>query len=198
MVKKLLVGSFVFSAALQAQHLDFGFDFGVKGGFPFTNLLQSTSVLNVPPPTLQQTGNYLVGPAIEMRFPFGFAIEVDGIYRGASTQLTVSGGVPTAFSSSSWEIPYLAKFRFPIPVIKPFVSGGGAYRTFDSLPNGVTATHNAFVAGGGLEMHISHIRLSGEVRYLHWGSPPSNVGVRLAQSQGEVLFGLMFQPRTGR
>lgn len=197
-MRKLLVAIFGFSAAACAQHLDFGVDFGVKGGWPFTDLLQVAGP-SIGAPTLTQTGNYLVGPAVELRFPFGFALEVNGLFRGASTTVLVANGSgPTAFSSASWEIPYLAKFRFPIPVLKPFVEAGGAYRTFNNLPNGVTATHNAFVAGGGLEMHISHIRLSAEARYLHWGSPPSNVAIRLAQSQGEFLLGLMFQPGVSR
>ena len=50
----------------------------------------------------------------------------------------------------------------------------------------------AFVLGGGLELRISRLRLSGELRWLRWGSPSNNNVVRLSQNEGEVLFGFVF------
>jgi hypothetical protein len=181
-----------FAGSLFAQHLDFGFDFGVKGGVPFTDVLEAAGVINAPITSFQRSSDYLIGPVAELRIPFGFAIEVDGIYRGAEYHLTTND-ITTTIGAHSWEIPYLAKFRFPIPLLKPFISGGGAYRTFTDLPsNLVTPTHNAFVLAGGVELRISRLRLSGEGRWLHWNSPPSTNAVRLTQNQGEVLFGLVF------
>jgi hypothetical protein len=117
---------------------------------------------------------------------------VDGLYRGTQYNVANSGNLPAAFRSASWEIPYLGKFRFPIPLLKPFITAGGAYRTFTDLPSGVNASHNAFVAGLGLELRIKRLRLSAEGRYLHWNPTSSNVAVRLTSNQGEVLFGMMF------
>jgi hypothetical protein len=181
-----------FASSIFAQHLDFGFDFGVKGGFPFTDVLKSAGVISAPITGLTRSNEYLIGPVAELRIPFGFAFEVDGIYRGSQYHLTTNN-VTTTISAQAWEIPYLAKFRFPIPLLKPFVSAGGAYRTFTNLPNNtVTPTHNAFVLGGGLELRISKLRLSGELRWLRWGSPPSNGNpLVLSQNQGEVLFGFV-------
>ena len=180
-----------FAASGFAQHLDFGFGFGVKGGAGFTQVLQATGTINGSNVFLNKSDDYIVGPVAELRIPFGFALEVDGLYRGTEYTATTNG-VPTKINAQAWELPYLAKFRFPIPLLKPFISAGGAYRTFTNLNNNITPTHNAFVAAGGLELRISKLRLSGEARYLHWGSPPNNVAIRLAQSQGEVLFGLIF------
>lgn len=189
-IRAITVGLVLFVGHLPAQHLDFGFGIGVKGGFPFTDLLAS----NIPnsTATLTQEGNYLIGPVAELRIPFGFAFEVDGLYRGTNYQVVNAASGPTAIKSSSWEIPYLAKFRFPIPVLKPFIAAGGAYRIFNDLPAGVTPTHNAFVGAFGLELRINKLRLSGEVRYLRWGEPPSTDLARLTRSQGEVLFGAIF------
>jgi hypothetical protein len=175
------------------QHLDFGFDFGVKGGVPFTDLLENTGTINVSNATVRRSNDYLVGPVIELRIPFGFAFEVDGIYRNAEYRVTTND-IVTRLNANAWEIPYLAKFRFPIPLLKPFISGGGAYRTFTSLPNNVvTPTHNGVVLAGGLELRISKLRISGELRWLHWNKPPNNTNsVRLGQDQGEVLFGFVF------
>jgi hypothetical protein len=178
--------------AVFAQHLDFGFDFGVKGGVPFTDVLKATGTISSPVPALTETQSYLIGPAAELRLPFGLAIEADGIYRAAEYRLTTNT-ITTLVNANAWEIPYLAKFRFPIPLLKPFISAGGAYRSFTDLPSTVTPTHNAFVLAGGLELRIRKLRLSGELRWLRWGSPPSNSNiVKLAQNQGEVLFGLVF------
>jgi Outer membrane protein beta-barrel domain len=178
------------SSAL-AQHLDFGFDFGVKGGTSFTNLLQTTGTIDSSNLVLKKSNDYIVGPVVELRIPFGFAIEVDGLYRGTEYTLTNSG-VRSTINAQAWEIPYLAKFRFPIPLLKPFISAGGAYRSFTDLPNSITATQNAFVLGGGLELRISKLRLSGEARFLRWGSSSNSNLVQLGQNQAEVLFGLVF------
>jgi hypothetical protein len=183
-----------FAGSIFAQHLDFGFGFGVKGGVPFTDILEVGDIIAAPSTVLNRSSDYLIGPVAELRVPFGFALEVDGIYRSAEYHVSDSAGTTTTLDAHSWEIPYLAKFRFPIPLLKPFVSAGGAYRSFTDLPeNIVTPTHNAFVLGGGLELRISRLRLSGELRWLRWNSPPNNTNdVRLDQNQGEVLFGLVF------
>lgn len=177
---------------LAAQELTFGFGLGVKGGYPFTGLLVANFVAGNPLPSLSSSDNYMVGPAVELRMPLGFAIEADGLYRGTDYHLVNGGTFPTLIQSSSWEIPYLAKFRFPIPLVKPFVEGGGAYRTFNDLPSGITASHNAFVLGGGIELKIRRLRLSGELRYLRWNQPSTNILLQFLGNQGEALFGIMF------
>jgi hypothetical protein len=186
--------SYVFlalSSATFAQHLDFGFGVGIKGGVPFTDILKLTTNVNTSNLLLQRSNDYLIGPVVELRVPFGFALEVDGLYRGTEYNLTTNT-ITTSVNAHAWEIPYLAKFRFPIPLLKPFISAGGAYRSFTDLPTNVTPTHNAFVLGGGLELRISKLRLSGEARYLRWGSSSNVNPIQLSQNQGEVLFGLVF------
>lgn len=191
-VLKGICGFLILAGSAFSQHLDFGFDAGVKGGVPFTDVLESAGVINTSNLSLKRTNDYLIGPVVELRIPFGFAFEVDGLYRGTEYQ-TIQNNVTTTLDAHAWEIPYLVKFRFPIPLLKPFISGGGAYRTFTNLQPAVTPTHNAFVLAGGLELRISRLRLSGEARWLHWDAPPSNGNaVRLAQNQGEVLFGFVF------
>jgi hypothetical protein len=186
---KAVFAAFLFSSSLLAQ---LGFGVGVKGGVPFTDVLKATGTIEGFPVTdLTRSGEYLIGPAVELQFPLGFAFEVDGIYRGGDYDVSATG-VRTTATVSSWEIPYLVKFRFPIPLLKPFVSAGGAYRTFTSIPANTTPTHNAVVVSGGLELRISRLRISGEARYLHWNGSSVNQYGRLAENQGEVLFGIMF------
>jgi hypothetical protein len=191
-ISQIICGFLSLTSSVFSPHLDFGFDFGVKGGVPLTDLLKSAGVINPSTTALKRTNDYLIGPVAELRIPFGFAIEVDGIYRGAEYN-PVTNNVTGTVDAHAWEIPYLAKFRSPIPLLKPFVSGGGAYRSFTNPPTNVTPTHNALVLGGGLELRIRKLRLSGELRWLHWNNPANNNNIaRLAQNQGEVLFGLVF------
>jgi len=186
---KAIFAGFLFSSSLLAQ---IGFGVGVKGGVPFTDVLQGAGATGGSPVTgVTRSGEYLIGPTVEVRFPLGFAFEVDGIYRGSDYQVN-TGAARTNTTVNSWEIPYLLKFRFPIPLLKPFISAGGAYRTFTSIPSNTTPTHNGVVAAGGLELRISRLRASAEVRYLHWNGSSVNNFARLAQNQGEVLFGIMF------
>jgi len=187
-MKRFVLVPFLTAGLAAGAHLDFGVGAGVKGGWPFTDLLRAAGVT----PGLSRSDNYIVGPVVELRLPFGFAFEADGLYRGSQYHLAKADNLPTAINSSSWEVPYLGKFRFPIPLIKPFVVAGGAYRTFNDLPPGVTATHNGVVAGAGIELRIRKFRLSGEARYLRWGEPPAHDFARLVQDQGEVLFGVIF------
>jgi hypothetical protein len=189
-ISKAFLAVVAFSSSISAQHLDFGFGFGVKGGVPFTDVIETTTSITVPT-VLNRSSDYIVGPVAELRIPFGFALEVDGLYHKSQYNAT-SGGLTTQQDASSWEIPYLAKFQFPIPLLKPFISGGGAYRTFTDLSNGIAPAHNAFVLGGGLELRISRLRLSAEARWLRWGQPATSNVVRLSQNQGEVLFGFVF------
>ncbi len=183
---------FVFSGAILAQHMDtIGFGFGVKGGLGAVDLLDTANFINGSSAYSIRTSNYIVGPVGEVIFPFGLAFELDGLYRAANYQV-VSNSITTNINASAWEIPYLAKFRFPIPVVKPFLSAGGAYRTFTGLPNNlVTPSHNAFVLGGGVELHVSKIRASAEARWYRWSSATVNP-VALVSNQCEVLFGIIF------
>lgn len=186
---KLSVFLFLFAGVAKAQ-FGFGFGAGVKGGFPFTDQLKSHSNGPIPAPSLSESDSYIVGPFAELRLPLGFAAEVDGLYRRSEYRST-SGAITTNINASAWEIPYMAKWRFPIPILKPFISGGGTYRTFTDLPSSINYSHNGWVGAVGLELRIARLRLSAETRYIHWHNIDSPL-IKAAANQGEVLFGIQF------
>jgi hypothetical protein len=188
-MSKLSVLLFLVAGLAKAQ-FGFGYGIGVKGGFPFTDQLTSTSIGGVPAPSLSSSDNYIVGPAAELRIPLGFAVEVDGLYR-KSEYTSLLGTTTTKINASAWEIPYLAKWRFPIPLLKPFISGGGTYRSFTDLPSNIGFSHNGWVGGLGLELRIARLRISAETRYVHWNKVETP-GIEASPNQGEVLFGIMF------
>lgn len=170
----------------------FGVGVGLKAGIPFTNLLETTGTSSgIPVSSVSRSSGYLIGPTGELRLPLGLAFEVDAIYNSSDYQFHTPSSTLTT-TASAWEIPYLGKFRFPIPLLKPFITAGGAYRTFTNLPSGTTATHNGFVLGGGLELRVIRLRVSAEVRYLHWDTSSINTIAKLGPNQGELLFGITF------
>ena len=83
----------VTSGLAAAAHLDFGVGVGVKGGYPFTDLLKAAGVTVGTQPTLSRSNNYIVGPVAELRLPFGFAFEADGLYRATEYNVTNSNSL---------------------------------------------------------------------------------------------------------
>ena len=71
---------------------------------------------------------YVIGPELDIGLPFGFAIEVDALYRRQGYQVIFNNGYGEQYATS-WEFPFLLKKSFPFPAVKPFAEGGvGAAR----------------------------------------------------------------------
>ncbi len=191
---------------------------GVKGGFPLTGAFkdrtyqQTITVVNpsVPTPaitipirTYSDSKNFLIGPTIEVRLPLGFAVEADALYRPLSLSVltgTAPGfggfllGTPASSSHyASWEFPVLAKYRFPLPFLKPYLEAGPSFRAISSrFPQHLS--DKGVTAGIGVEAKLPHFSLAPELRYTHWGSdsgyPTSAFHPVSNQNQLEFLIGL--------
>ena len=164
------------------------------------------------------TNRYIVGPTAELYLPFGFGVEFDALYRhlnynshGELVDLITSGKT----TGNAWEFPLLAKYRFPIPGIKPFVDGGVSFDTLgglkqtitSALPSGTTTTTTSHPAelrnsmiygvavGGGLDIRLAFLHLLPEVRYTRWDSQhlrDANSLLHWNQNQAEFLLGITF------
>src|SRR6185312_5908772 len=103
--------------------------------------------------------------------------------------------------ASEWNFPILLQYRFGTPVVKPFIEGGVAFNHLSnlsaaatSIPSGPGAllrqSNAGVVLGGGVDLKVPFVRISGELRYTHQGSAffqqISNV------NQAEFLLGLHF------
>ena len=108
---------------------------------------------------------------------------------------------PANVSGSEWRFPILAQYRFKTPVVKPFVEAGISVdhlanlsadaRYFTSGPGTLLRETNAgVVLGGGVDVKIPLVRLSGELRYTHQGSANFQDVSKL--NQAEILFGIHF------
>ncbi len=73
-----------------------------------------------------KTVRYQVGPAIDMRLPWSFRVEIDALYQPFSFNESNFGGTPSQshISGNLWQFPVLLKYRVPTPLVKPFVEAG--------------------------------------------------------------------------
>ena len=180
----------------EAQNISYG----VRGGIPLNDAF-NVAVKAVDPVTRAQidakvaTNRLVIGPTMEVRLPLGLGLQVDALY--TRHKFTTSAA---SNSASSWEIPLLAKYRFPGLLLRPFVEGGVSFQRFGDVVNLVTTLNSdrsrrGFVMGTGMEAHLAKVRLSPEIRWTRWGdakfiTTPS--ALLNSSSQFEFLVGLTF------
>ncbi len=155
---------------------------GVKGGVAATGLVMSSYH---DAGAFPSTGSrFVVGPAVELRLPFGLGIEADVLYRHVINP-----------SGNAWEFPILAKLRLPVrgPAVL-YVAGGGSFQRNEILRAdqvGPPETTSGFVAGGGVEVKLGPIRLGPELRYTHWNGDFAFRSYNLENRNGvEILVGI--------
>jgi Outer membrane protein beta-barrel domain len=197
------------AASLVAQPLSFG----LKGGVPLTDFIDTVG--NNPSfQAITHPKRYIVGPTLELRLPWGFAIEVDALYRRLNYQIvpTTPTGVGASLATSNdWEFPVLLKYRFASrKFVRPYVAGGVAFDRLQGLASTAAGAVSAIttsnpaelknpgtmgaVAGAGLDVHFLFLHLSPELRYTRWTSQHFNLTNVLAsnQNQAEFLVGITF------
>jgi hypothetical protein len=196
--KSLVVIPFLTSLAF-SQHLSVG----IKAGVPLTDAFADKTQNGVDflQRTFSDSKEYIIGAMVELRLPLGLSVEADGLYHPlnfAMESRIVTQQVPFRSSNnySSFEFPILGKYRFPTPLIHPYVEAGPSFRTlggnFDSY-----VSHAGFAAGGGIEFQLLKLRIAPEVRYTRWaddGKPSRGVNF-LAPSnvnQASFLVGFSF------
>jgi len=200
-MKALTLLGVLFAVSASAETISVG----VLGGAPFTDVVNATNQNNIN--FVSKSNNFTVGPTLQVNLPLSLRLEVDALYRPYKYTATITpppfaaAVAPINVSASQWRFPVLAAYRFPFPVVKPFIEAGVSFdhlsnlstaaRTITSGPGQlIQQTHASVVLGGGVDVKIPLVRLSGELRYTHQGSADfqalSNV------NQAEVLFGIHF------
>jgi opacity protein-like surface antigen len=212
---RLLLLSLAGAASVFAQPVTFG----VRVGEPLTDFV--STVQNQFSGFYSNTRPYILGPTIEFRLPAGLGIEFDALYRRLNytgTDVTTGVTTTTTISSTSaddWEFPLLLKYKFKIPLVKPYVDAGFAWDTLAGLKQSIRQTvatitntsttstpadlskkgASGFVIGAGVDIHAVVIHLSPEVRYTRWGAAhfedPAGL-VKSDQNQAEFLLGITF------
>ncbi len=179
---------------------------GIVGGAPFTDVVNANNQNSLA--FLPKSTNFTIGPSFQVNLPLSLRLEVDALYRPYSFSATSTVQPPLAtsigpinVSGTQWSFPIVAQYRFNTPVVKPFVEGG---LSFDHLSNlsaaakNITSgpgtlvqqSHAGVVLGGGVDVKIPFVRISGELRYTHQGSADFQAISNL--NQAEVLVGVHF------
>jgi hypothetical protein len=179
----LLISPFTFAGQLLSV--------GVKAGLPFTDAFNSFTSGSYS--SFSNSKNYIVGPMVELHLPLGLSVEANALYRPLN--LTTNRSQASSSNDySSWEFPVLGKYRFPIPLIKPYVEAGPSFRTLGGLLGG-NLSNAGFTAGVGIELRLARFRIGPEIRYTHWGADAASAGIAglsSNQNQGEFLVGFSF------
>jgi len=197
MKKLLVVGAFCAITA-SAQNISVG----VIGGAPFTDVVSSYNQNTLG--FLPKSTNFTIGPALQINLPLNLRFEADALYRPysfSSTTVTLSGNGTYTVSAMDWNFPFLLQYRFKTPVVKPYVEVGvgfdhladisSAAKNITSGPGTLLRQSNASVIlGGGVDVKIPFVRLSGELRYSHLGSADFQAISNL--NQAEILLGVHF------
>lgn len=195
-VGKLFLLAAFGAASASAQHLSVG----VIGGAPFTDVVNSYNQNNLS--LLPKSTNFTIGPTLQVNLPLNLRFEFDALYRPYSFSHPATLVTPDyTVSAAQWSFPFLLQYRFTFPVVKPFVEVGAS---FDHLADISSAANNiasgpgallrrsngSVILGGGVDVKIPFVRLSGELRYSHLASPDFQAISNL--NQAEVLFGVHF------
>jgi len=152
---------------------------------------------NQPPPfyeTTHYTNPYFVGAMADFELPHHLGLTVDLIYNPHAYAPYAFYGSQVGYTYTSaraniWEVPFLVSYGKPIGKIKPFVTGGLAFRlTHGSTDNDssyqdifggeVTSSHShtlmnwpttyGIVGGGGARFKLGPFYLTPELRYTQW------------------------------
>ena len=188
-----------FTAAASAQL----FSAGIKAGIPLTDSFENLTVPSAFTTgqtihTYSSSKKFVAGGMVELHLPLGFSIEVDGLYRPLRlitdvTNASQPGMGRDSVNYTSWEVPFVGKYRFlHTPLVKPYVEAGPNFRFLDTLPDHFMSRHG-FVLGGGLELKAWKLRFSPELRYTRWGADSNfNFNAKSNQNQVEFLVGVTF------
>jgi hypothetical protein len=151
---------------------------GVIGGAGLTSDFRSNYVSTFPGGEASidysTPKRYLVGAMIELGLPAHFSLEADGLYRPLG--FTFAGVEPNGTLNSvspatviTWEFPVLAKYRFTLGPLRPFVEAGPSFRTAGNL-NGTNPSHNGVTSGIGIETHVWGMNVAPTLRYTRWAA----------------------------
>jgi hypothetical protein len=168
---------------------------GVKGGISVLDGY-ALAISGVEESRIQ---NWLLGPVVEVKLPFGLGAEFNVLYHRFE-----AGYQNLSTRESWWEFPVLAKWKAPTPVVKPYVSGGLNFRYSSAaelagnIAIKTSGNSYGYVGAFGTEIRVLMLKVSPEIRYTYWTNaaveinfPNSNVAAS-NRHQFDILVGLTF------
>jgi hypothetical protein len=172
---------------------------GVLGGAPFNDVVNNGTFTSVN--TVVTSSNFTIGPSLQLNLPLNLRVELDALYRPYGFRLfNQLANNTVSVSGQQWRFPLLFQYRFPFPIVQPFLEVGPSFQHLTGAGSVASAftgpgklLHSSdvgIVLGGGVDVKVPLVRLSGELRYtresVSYFSNISNL------NQAEVLFGIHF------
>jgi hypothetical protein len=180
---------FALVPAALGQSVSAGIIGGVNVTQDFQNMQEGNNL------TYSTPKRWIAGGLIEVGLTRHLSFEIDGLYHELEfTKAFVEpNGTLNSISPAAvvtWEFPLLAKYRFTLAAVHPFVEAGPAFRTSGNL-NGSFPSHYGFTAGAGVEVRMWKLRIAPALRYSRWANdsfPP--IAPSTAPNQVAILVSL--------
>lgn len=140
------------------------------------------------------SGGYIIGPFVAVRLFQHLSLGVEALYKPLHYSAAASflNGVPIGFARAAvvtWQFPILARYKFPLGRVNPFLEGGPSFRTAGNL-NSSDPSHVGVSAGVGVETEWRRFRVAPRVRYTRWANDSRFADVRTRADQLEFLLGI--------
>jgi hypothetical protein len=130
---------------------------GILVGTGLTGGIRTFSESFGPQPPIQGTappGGFIAGPMVGLILPMNFSLEVNALYR------------PLGEGTTTWELPVLAKYKFPGHFLKPLIEAGPAFR----LPATGAISNHGITVGAGVELSARLLKIAPEIRFTRWAT----------------------------
>jgi hypothetical protein len=190
-----LIAMSLFAPGAFAQRVSLGV---VVGGYANDDF--DSKYVQGPPPhpsvwSRSESGGYVVGASLDVRLFPQLSIGTEALYRplhyGQSSGFFQDGVVPGSIPVVTFEFPVLAKYKFTLGRVRPFLEGGPSFRTAGNL-NSASPSHFGVNAGVGLETQWRRLRIAPKVRYTRWAEDGPAADVRTRSDQLEFLVGFSY------
>lgn len=183
-----------------AQRVSFGVVVGGYANRDFDSRYALTPAFNRLVPAILQSdsGGYVVGPSFDVRLFPQLSLGVEALYKPLhySVGVTFQNGAVIGFAPATvvtWQFPVLAKYKFSLGGVRPFLEGGPSFRTTGNL-NAANPSHFGVSAGVGAETEWRRLRIAPRVRYTRWAEDPLRTSARTRADQLEFLAGFSYAP----
>ena len=134
----------------------------------------------------------IIGPTVEIDVTEKISVEASAIHRTLRRTSESVFADGTSFqlqhSSPSWEFPVVAKYRFLVGPVTPFVEAGPAFRLTQILLAG--ASPYGAAVGGGLEGRLDEVTVAPRIRYTLWKQDRQGGDDQLRRTKLDILVSL--------
>jgi len=148
-----------------------------------------------PSVTESDAGGYVIGPSLDVHLFPRLSIGAEALYKPlhyrAAAEFSPEGEV-LGFAPATvvtWQFPVLARYRFFLGRLRPFLEGGPSFRATGNL-NSSDPSHFGVTAGAGVEAAWRRLRIAPRVRYTRWAEDSRRADVRTRSDQVEFLLGI--------